>query len=84
MICVGAGLGGDRGNEHQMLGRAARYRPRQRRRRAMVHAIVNIVAGVFVGDAGQVNDGVALVEQRLPVERQREIRGIDQLSFESR
>jgi hypothetical protein len=74
MIRIRTGLRGDRGNEHQMLCHAARYRPRQRRRRAMIDAIIKIVAGVLVGDAGKMNDGVALVQQRLPVEQSRQIR----------
>ena len=40
----------------------------------MIDAIIEIVAGVFVGNARKMNDGVALVEQRLPVECPREIR----------
>jgi hypothetical protein len=74
MIRVRAGLGGDRGNEHQMLCRAARYRPCQRRRRTMIHAIIKIVAGVLVSNACKMNHGVALVQQGLPVEQPREIR----------
>jgi len=54
VIRIGAGLGGDRGNENQMLCRAARYCPRQRRCRTMIHAIIKIVAGVFVGNACEI------------------------------
>ena len=40
----------------------------------MIDAIIKIVAGVFVSNAGKMNDGVALVQQGLPVEQPREIR----------
>src|SRR5256885_6820368 len=73
MIRAGAGLGGDRGNEYQMPCAAAGYRLRKRGRRAMIDAIIKVVAGMFMRDARKVNNGIAVFKNGLPVEYHRQI-----------
>src|SRR3984957_17239078 len=52
---------------------AATRRARQRFGRPMIDAVIEVFIGIGVGDPGEMDDGSALLEERLPVEWYRKI-----------
>ena len=77
MIRTGAGLRGDGRDENQVPGTAAECGFSECRGGSVIDLIIQVVAGKSVSNSSKMNDDIALLQQRLPIERHRQIRKRD-------